>query len=211
MSEKTCVLSVVIWILLGALPHPLRAATPEAAVMVMTLDSISHVSFDDELILPIGAGRTIRFLTYAHEGRNAVSLRVDPSGIGSSKLSLGRDKGDLTAELVEEGKGFLRAAGDGGLVMELDIVIRVTSSTSSEVAVREFPLHLTTEPVEGWNAEGTKRFNLAGTRVASATRIVQLVGKSTAGKDGGPVPGAAIYVVLSGVLDTIPTLAPATD
>ena len=199
-------------ILLLALANPIRARAVEAPapiVLTWTLNSLSYVSFNDQLVLPIGGGGTIRLSAYPNGDGQSVALRIAPVDLGTRTLSLGANKGQLTAQLLRTGKGFLRATKEGGLTMELDVVVRVTYSGPKGQGIRELPLHLTTEAIHSWDAAGTTDFSVNGTRADPASRVVQLVGAFTAGKNDEPVPGAAIYLVLSGVLDQIPALAPA--
>jgi hypothetical protein len=179
-----------------------QAASPQPMELVFTLNALSHVSFDDQLVLPIAAGEKLHLLSYPHQDGSAAALRVPRAGLGTRSVSIPGGSRLFAVELLGQGKGAMRSDENGSLVIELDLVVRL----ESEAGRRDWPLHLTTEGVESWNAQGTKRFAVEGSRVDPASKVVQLVGSTSAGTDNEVARGAAIYLVLSGTFDRVPSL-----
>lgn len=202
------VVSVIGSALLGVVSPARGEAEVEktvTSVSVLTLDSLSHVSFDDRVVVPIPAGGTIRFRCYAHGDGESVALRAHASDFSSLSLSLPSGQGKVELELLRPAKGFMRTTPGGDLHMEFEIAARVSTEGEKGTRVQERPIRFTTESLETWNATGTKRLDVNGLRVNAGSRVVQLVAKMTAGPEDPPVPGAAVYIVLSGILDRLPT------
>jgi hypothetical protein len=190
MKRELILVAMMIQVLLS----PASALGQESSTLLNTL---SFVSIGDDVILPISPGAIVA-QTYASGLTDALALRVAPSQFGMRSMKFGAERFEIT--LASPATGFLRRTPGGGLEVELEAVWRLTSAAGS----RDVPIRFTTEPVESWSADGRERLSVSGSRATEASRVLQLVGATTAGADDGPVPGAAIYVVLSGELDVIP-------
>jgi hypothetical protein len=105
--------------------------------------------------------------------------------------------------LARTATGVMRRADDGRLVVEIDAYVVVTLEHPEEPGWKRLPIHLTTESAQARSIDGSKVIDVSGGRVAG--HGVQLVGTTTNAEDDYPKPGAAVYVILSGVFDRLPT------
>lgn len=172
--------------------------------MTLTLDSLSVVSFDDRVIIPIPSGSTIRMVGYPHQDGASAALRVGASDLSATFLALPNGGGTVRVEFLGPGKGYVRSETDGTLGIALEFAVRLSVRNATGTAVHEMPLRFTTESVEAWNADGTKRYEVSGVRTSPGTRQVQLVAATTAPAHESEKSGAAVYVVLSGRFDRVP-------
>jgi hypothetical protein len=177
-------------------------AAPGSQVLRLTLDAVSTVSFDDRVFIPIPSG-TLALRSYPSDTPGAVALRVDPKDFGTRTFTL--DGLRVSTELAKPATGFARKTEGGALEIELETVFRITAVGKSGRS-QELALRFTTESLEAFSANGSKKLNVKGARLDPSSRVVQLVAKTVAPENTGPVPGAPVYIVLSGVLDRLPGL-----
>jgi len=83
-------------------------------------------------------------------------------------------------------------------------IVNVTLVHPEGNNITTIPIRFTTETAEGQNLSSTTSVSVSGARLNPSTRAVELVGTSTTSETGYPVPGAAVYIILSGVFDQLP-------
>jgi hypothetical protein len=178
----------------------------EPFVATLTLDSVSHVSFDDRVVVPIPGGGSIRMVGYPHEDGRSAGLRVTETDISARSMTLPDGGGTVRVELLRPGTGHLRSQSDGSVAIELEFEVRLSLTNDRGTSVHEMPLRFTTDSVEAWNADGSKRYEVSGLEAKTGSRQVQLVAEATAPATAEAGSGAAVYAVLSGQFDALPSL-----
>src|SRR5262245_44519329 len=93
-------IAVVVLLAFFAARSATAQSVAEPRTIILTLGSLSHVSFNDRLILPIASPGAIKLLAYPPDGTGVAALRVEPGAIGQRTQSLGAGEGQLRAELL---------------------------------------------------------------------------------------------------------------
>lgn len=180
------------------------AASADPFVATLRLDPFSIVSFGDQEIYALPEGSLIEFEFSAAEGSKFLGFVIRPRGALIEPMTLRYADEALRFTLGQTATGVMRLAGDGRVTMEIDAYVIVTLDHPEAPGVKKLPIRLTTESAQAKSLEGDRTIDVAGGRVSG--RGVQLVGATTNAEDDYPRPGAAVYVVLSGAFDQLPTL-----
>jgi len=171
----------------------------------LTLDGLSFISFQDVANYPIPSGSSIgvHFGTPASDG--SVPVSIDPAGVNVVPIPLGQGGGVLRYTLASPGTGTLRKTSSGA-VLELNVTIGATLVTDGGGGTFNYPMRLTTEATAASDQSQTTTINVSGARLDLAAHYVQLVGATTNRTQAYPEPGKAVYTVLSGSFDHLPSL-----
>jgi len=183
------------------------AAPSEAAdlfIATLRLDPFSVVSFGDQEVYAIPGGSEIQFEFSAAEASGAIGFRIEPRFALIEAIPLKHEGEALHFTLGSAATGAMRVGGDGRLQMDIDAYVVVTLDHPESPGVKKLPIHLTTEGALAKSLSGDQVIDIAGGRISG--RGVQLVGTATNAEDDYPKPGAAVYVMLSGVFDQLPVL-----
>lgn len=174
----------------------------------LTLDELSYISFGDKQIYPIPAGSSIRFQFGVQDVKGSVSFTISPDGVNIGAVRM-KDGGEaLLFGLARPAAGTMNVGADGAATMSFDAQLRVALRGPSGEGMREVAIHFTTEAAEARSLDGATRLNVAGMRLNRAARAVQFVGTSAVPASDYPAPGEAVYAVLSGVFDALPSAKP---
>jgi hypothetical protein len=183
---------------------PLAAGAEEPFVATFRLDPFSVVSFGDQEIYPLPEGSEIQFEFAPSGAPGSRGFSIRPSEALIKPMPLRGVGESMQFTLARTATGVMRRAPEGGLVIEIDAYVTVTLDHPDTPGWKRLPIRLTTESAQARSRDGRQVIDVAGGRVAG--RGVQLVGATTNSDADHPKPGAAVYVVLSGVFDRLPSL-----
>jgi hypothetical protein len=196
IPQRASCLALIVLVLVGAGP-PTKTAS-------LTLDGFSYVSFDDQETFLIPSGGTVRFKVGAPLADGSVPISVDPADVSVGPMTLRAGDEQLVFSLADRASGTVRLESDGRYRAELTATVRVALIHPRDGGTAEYTIRFTTEGASAWNLKRTKQVSVSGVRIDPTSRSVQLVGGTTAQAGDYPQPGAAVFAVLSGVLDRIP-------
>lgn len=170
-------------------------------VGTFTLDGLSFVSFQDEEVLPLGAGSTIRFHFGAPQG-GLVPFRISPGDVSIAPIEL-PDARILRYTLAAATSGTMRQTSDGAiLAFTAEVDAAVEGGTSP--GTRRYRIPFTTETASASDLSGGRSVEVRGLRVVDGPGHAQIVGATPNQAQAYPKPATAVYVVLSGQLDRLP-------
>jgi hypothetical protein len=181
---------------------PSRASDPFVATL--RLDPFSIVSFGDEEVYQLPEGSEIKFEFPAAEGSGSLGFVIHPRDALIGRLPLQRQGESLLFTLARTATGVMRVGSDGRLIVEINAHVNATLDHPEMPGLTKLPIHFTTESAKARSLAGDRVIDVAGGRVSG--RAVQLVGTATNTAADYPKPGAAVYVILSGVFDRLPAL-----
>jgi hypothetical protein len=182
----------------------LPSLADEPFLATLELDPFSIVSFGDQDVYPLPEGSKIVFEFSSSSGKRSLRFVVRPSEALLTPIPLRHADESLQFSLARTATGTMRRGEDGRLIVEISADVVVALDHPDEPGWKRLPILLTTEAATARSQNGAHRIDVSGGRVAG--RGVQLVGVATNAGDDYPKPGAAVYVVLSGVFDRLPTL-----
>lgn len=194
---------LVTGFLLAALVAPLPADS-QPRVATLTLDALSFLSFDDETVYSIPAGGIIRFHFGDADTKGSASFRIDPADVQIAPIAIGAEE-EFRFALLEPSVGTLRVDDDGTASVVFDAKLRFGLEHDIQGGSRKLLVRFTTGSATARRPDGAKSLDVSGVRLDSRSRALQLVGTATGLDNDYPVPGAAIYVVLSGTFDALPS------
>ncbi len=195
---------ILVGLGLVLLMRPFPSAADEPFLATLELDPFSIVSFGDQEVYPLPEGSKVVFEFSSSSGAGSFGFVVRPSEALIAPIPLRHADESLQFSLARTATGVMRRGDDGRLIVEIDAYVVVTLGHPDEPGWKKLPIHLTTESAKARSRDGGHEIDVAGGRVSG--RGVQLVGTTTNAEDDYPKPGAAVYVVLSGVFDQLPTL-----
>jgi hypothetical protein len=175
----------------------------EPTVGTLALDGLSFVSFQDQEVLSIPAGSTLRFHFGAPASDGSIPFTLGPEDVAIEPIPMPGSAGTLRYTLAGSTSGWIRPTPSG---RRIDFTASVAASLESPDGGGTFTyvLPFTTESAEASNAPGTTTVEATGMRLVEGAWYVQLVGATTNRTNAFPKPGAAIYTVLSGRFDRLP-------
>lgn len=179
------------------------AAQAQTQSGTLTLDALSFISFQDEELLLLPSGSTLRFDFGAPEADGSIPFTISPGGLSVPEIdvpSLGRS---LSYGLNGTAAGVIRPEIEGSRVIEFTGMISATLSGENG-AEFVYPISFTTETASATDILGQVDVEVTGLRLVEGVWYAQLVGATTNHENAFPKPGAAVYSVLSGQFDQLP-------
>jgi hypothetical protein len=189
-------------VLIAALSAASAAADPTKATLV--LDGLSFISFGDEQLYSIPEGSVIVFRFGELYGSTA-SFELHPDDFNWPPLPLRGSDASMRFGLAAPAKGTVSFAPDGTGTLAFEARVRVQIDDRIDSRMKEISIRFTTEAQTAVSLDGAKSIPVAGMRLGRTSRAIQLVGARTNHADDYPEPGAAVYAVLSGTFDVLPT------
>jgi hypothetical protein len=186
-------------LLLGASP-----ALAEETIGTFTLDGLSFVSFGDQQILLPDSGSTIRFRFGSPAADGSVPFTIQPEDVSIDPIALPQGGGTLRYAIASPASGTLRPTATGRQI-QFTATVRATLDSPTNSGSFDYTMPFTTEGAQASNAEHTETLSVTGMRLVDGAWYGQLVGATTNRENAYPEPGAAVYTVLSGRFDLIPS------
>jgi hypothetical protein len=175
------------------------AASAET-VGTLALDGLSFISFQDHQVLLL-SGSTIRFHFGTPQPDGSVPFTIAPDDVSIPDIPLPTGE-TLHYALASAASGLLHPNAAGHTV-QFSASVTVTLSNGVETGSNTYGIPFTTETVAV--SSGGQTLSVTGVRIVPAARYVQLVGATVNKPDAVPQPGTAVYTVLSGSFDQLPT------
>jgi len=201
MIPKVRALLLLILVVAGP---PARA---DDFVATLTLDGLSFISFGSREVLTIPAGSTLKFRFGSPVADGSVPFRVSPGDVAVQPIPLRGQTGSIRYTLSEASNGTLRKGPDGRLIIDLSATVHSNLEGGLEGGgKRSYSLRFSTEHAEAKSSDARVTLPIDGMRVEPGPNYVQLVAGTTNANDSIVEPGAAVYSVLSGTFDHLPTL-----
>jgi hypothetical protein len=180
------------------------ASTAQEVVSTLTLDSLSFISFEGHENLAIPSGSTLRFHFGAPALDGTIPFDLDPSDVVIGEVPLWSSDGVLRYSLAAPTSGSATRTADGVRMSFPASVVATLVRDDGEYPLA-YSLTLTTETAAASNASGTNTETIVGERVIPGPNYVQLAGATTNKTNAFPEPGSAVYLVLSGSFDQLPS------
>lgn len=178
------------------------SAQADGQSATLQLDADSFISYAESANAPIPFGSTIRFRFGGANADGSIPVEVRAEDVSIGAITLGEDM-VIEYTLGGTATGTLRSVA-GGSQIELLATLVATLRDGSEAPPVAYELRFTTGTAQATNASLTETVSVDGVPVA-ASRHVRLVGAATNRPDAVPGPGEAVYAVLSGTFDWLPT------
>ncbi len=189
----------VLACMLSLLVH--SEARAEQKVATLVLDGLSFLSFEGFENLPIPAGSKVRFRFNGTGG----SFTIGTTDVEIPPIELGGGRGKLTYTLAEPATGQFRQ-GEDGLSVSFSAAISVSMATSEGSTSHVYPLTFTTNQTDAKGVSSGSYVSIEGMDVVPGAHYVQLVGAVSNDSRAAQHPGRAVYTVLSGTFDWMPSL-----
>lgn len=171
----------------------------------LILDGLSYISFGDKQVYSIPPGSSIGFRFSESDANGSASFTISPDDVDIGAVRMEGDGEALLFGLAKPASGVMLVGADGTATISFDAQTRVALRHPTAEGMRDVTIHFTTESATAKSLDGKTRIDVAGMRVNRAARAIQLVGTSAVAASDYPEPGEAVYVVLSGVFDTLPS------
>jgi hypothetical protein len=171
-------------------------------VATMTLDGLSFVSFQDEEVLPIPSGSTIRFRFSDSLKSGSIPFTIGQDDVSIAPISL-PDGRSLRYALAEPAAGTVSKNGEAW-VLQFNATVSATLEENGRSRTLTYSMPFTTETVKASNLPDTRKVEVTGSRVVEGAWYTQVVGATANKSEAYPKPGSAVYTVLSGHFDAFP-------
>lgn len=176
-------------------------ASADEQMGTLALDGQAFIAYGDAGSIPVPSGSTIRFRFGAADPDGSIPITVRPADLSIGPVAI--EGATIQYALKEEATGTLRRV-DGSKKIEL-LATLVATLHNSDGAPVAYQLRFTTGTTSATNATGSESVAVEGASV-SASNFVKLVGGATNAPDAFPGPGEAVYAVLSGSFDWLPSV-----
>lgn len=183
----------------------LSGSAQSETVGTLALDGLSFVSFEGIENLAIPAGSTVRFRFSDTIENGVATFSIQPSDLTIAPIPLPGGGGELVYSLADETNGTLRQ-GSEGFIVSFSAAINATLVNASTSGTRSHTLTFTTEHAQATGTQSQQTVAVDGMQVVPGPRYVQLVGAVPNPENAHPHPGRAVYTVLSGSFDWLPSL-----
>jgi hypothetical protein len=165
---------------------------------------LSFIAFQGYGNLTLPTGSSIQFHFGALQPDGSVPFSISPGDVSVGPIPV-QPNATLHYGLASGASGTIRKAA-GGLQISFEAAVQASLDQPGGGGTTNFALLFTTQNTSATNAAGTQTVELTGTPVVQGPNYVQLVAGATNRPDAFPGPGAAVYGVLSGTFDQLPSL-----
>lgn len=183
-------------LLVGA-PVPAMA---QGQIGTLTLDTLSFISFQDQVTNVLPAGGTLQFHFGDPAADGSIPFHMDPTDVNLPAVRLEALDATVQYALGSTSTGTLISTPTGKRI-SFNAVVTATDVDAASTGMRAYTLEFTTEEASAQGSDGGI-VAVDGERVPSNARYVRLVG-ATVNKSEN-VNGLAVYMVLSGLFDDLP-------
>lgn len=179
------------------------SATVQEQVATLTLDGQAYVSYSESQNAKLPSGSTIQFRFGPANADGSLPITVQPEDVSIAAIPVAGGA-TLQYALRETATGTLRKVAG---VRQIEIAATLVASLreNPETPPVAYQLVFTTGRAQASNTSGTESVALDGAAPSAANRV-SLVGAATNRPDAFPGPGEAVYAILSGSFDWLPSL-----
>ena len=178
------------------------SAAAAETIGTLTLDFLSHISFEQRETLLISPGSTLRFHFGDPQPDGSVPFTLSPSDVSIDSIPAPDGVGNIRYELASPTSGWIRPTQSGHR-MEFSATVAVTlEGRGIDGQALTYTLPFTTESASATSATGS--VSRSGMRLVDGAWYVNLVAATINKDNAWPEPGAAVYGVLSGQFDQVP-------
>lgn len=188
-------IGLILVLVLGSTP-----ALADEVIGTLTLDGLSVLSLQDQLAIPLPTGSTIRFHFGDPASDGSRPVRIVPTDLSLPAIQV-PGGGEAHYALSEPAAGTMREV-NGTVSMEFSTTLRVSQGAGATT----YRIRFTTETATAESLDRSGNVEVQGMRIPSGARHIQLVGATTNHADAELAPGTAVYAVLSGVFDQLPSV-----
>lgn len=181
-----------------------NASEPSSLVGTLTTDGLSFISFGDREIVAIPPGSTLRFRFGPPQADGSVPCSIGPDDVSIAPIALASGQGVLHYGLAGVASGTLRFR-PGGADLELSARVKVAIERPEGGGSTEYSMAFTTKEARASSLDRSDTVAVEGAPVPLNARYVQLVAATTNKEAAFPEPGAAVYTVISGTFDRLPS------
>lgn len=168
----------------------------------LTLDMLSFISFQDNELLLLPPGSTLKFSFSAANAEGDIPFTIAPADVSIADVSIPGSTRNLVYGLAAPATGFLRPTPSGHII---EFASTVAASFSDMPGTTHlYPINFTTETATASDLLHTIEIDVTGLRLVEGVWYAQIVGAATNHDNVFPEPGAAVYTVLSGSFDQLP-------
>ena len=178
---------------------PFSEATAETALL--TLDSMSFISFNDEAAIPIPLGNPIKFELGQTGSDGSTPFTVPKEGTPLFAVSYPQFGSTVQYSLTSAAGGSITPT-ESGQKIAFSGTVSAQDISKPDVPSNTYTMTFTTDAVSARSTDGETVVNREGFRPPTGTGYVQIVGATVAKSDNGK--GSAVYLVLSGSFDVLP-------
>lgn len=178
-------------------------ARSDEQTAMLTLDGQATVAYSETANASLPSGSTIRFRFGSAGSDGTIPITILPEDVSIAPITVG-EGATIQYSLGKTATGTLRNVS-GSKHIDLFATLVATLNNGAESAPIAYQLHFTTGAAAATNAAQTESVSVSGRPVASSNHV-KLVGAATNDPEAFPGPGEAVYAVLSGTFDSLPSL-----
>lgn len=195
MSQRAGMNLVLLVLFMGV-----ASSSAIAVESTLTLDSLSFISFQDEVTNPI-AGGTLRFNFAAPNPDGSIPFTIAPNDVSLAPVTIPSLHASLQYSLANQASGVMTSTPSGRKIV-FNGIVAAKDLDDPDSQERTYTLSFTTEEATAESLDGSTTVEREGVRIPTAARYVQLVGATV--NESENLHGAAVYMVLSGTFDQLP-------
>ena len=157
----------------------------------LTLDMLSFISFQDDEILLLPAGSTLRFDFGTPDANGNIPFTINPNNLSIDPIDVPSLDRTLSYGLSGTATGVIRPTATGRII---EFSSMVSASLSGENgATFVYPIEFTTETTSASDVLGQVDIEVTGLRLIEGVWYAQLVGATSNHENAFPEPGKAVY------------------
>ena len=178
------------------------SASADETTGTLTLDWLSHISFEKRENLAINPGSTLRFHFGDPAADGSIPFTLAPPDVSIDAIPAPDGVGTIRYALASVASGWIQPTASGHR-MEFSATVAVTlDGRGATGQTFTYSLPFTTESVSATSETGS--VSRSGMRLVDGAWYVNLVAATVNKTNAYPEPGAAVYAVLSGQFDQVP-------
>lgn len=198
MSRRLSFLFLAV-ALLGA-----ARASHAQSIAVLTLDSLSFISFQDTVVLPLPSASTIKFRLGAPLADGSIPFTIQPNELEIGVIPLPDGSGSLEYGLGGPASGRISPMSGEHEIQFTASVTATMKQGDAHSGAYTYQMPFTTETATATDILGQVSVERTGVRLVDGVWYAQIVAATTNRENAVPAPGAAVYSVLSGSFDDLP-------
>jgi len=200
--RSTWILLSLVVVYLAPTLTPSRAAAE--TISTLTTDALSFISFHGEetLLIPSGTKLKLRFGEASPDG--SIPFTIASDDLEMPPVDLPSEGRRLIYRLKDRASGIMRETEEGRQI-DFTADVHVSFEDEGSQSSHSYRMHFTTETESARDRFGDAAISVTGMRAVEGAWYTQLVGATTNASKAVPAPGAAVYTVLSGRFDQLPS------
>lgn len=200
--RTTRVLLFLVVFCLAPTLTPSRAAAE--TISTLTTDALSFISFHGEETLLIPSGTTLRLRFGQANPDGSIPFTIASGDLDMPPVNLPSKGRRLVYRLKDQVSGVMRETEQGRQI-DFTADVQVSFEGEASQSSHSYRMHFTTETASARDRFGDAAISVTGLRAVEGVWYTQLVGATTNATNAVPAPGAAVYTVLSGRFDQLPS------